>query len=140
MATSRPPARDGAPGRPADEAVPHLDVVAHDRVAATLAAQREQALSDLSELTGHYDDLVSSAQLSNADDEHDPEGATLASERSQLDALVRAAQDRLAEIDVAQARLAQGRYGQCETCGRPIAPARLEARPVARTCIDCAAR
>jgi DnaK suppressor protein len=139
MATSRRPARDRAPGRAADQAVP-LDGVARDQVAATLAAQRAQALSDLSELTGHYDDLVSSAQLSNADDEHDPEGATLASERSQLDALVRAARDRLAEIDVAQERLAQGSYGLCETCGRPIAPARLEARPVARTCIDCAAR
>ena len=140
MATSRRPARGRAPGRPAEEAVPSLDGVARDRVAATLAAQRAQALSDLSELTGHYDDLISSAQLSNADDEHDPEGATLASERSQLDALVRAARDRLAEIDAAQDRLAQGRYGLCETCGRAIAPARLEARPVARTCIDCAAR
>jgi RNA polymerase-binding transcription factor DksA len=140
MATSRPPAGDRPSGRPADEAVPEFDAAAREQVAATLAAQRVQALSDLSELTGHDDDLVSSAQLSNADDEHDPEGATLASERSQLDALVRAAQDRLAEIGVAEARLAEGRYGLCETCGRPIAPARLEARPVARTCIDCAGR
>ena len=29
-------------------------------------------------------------------------------------------------------------YGICETCGRPIAPERLAARPAARTCIDCA--
>jgi len=31
-----------------------------------------------------------------------------------------------------------GVYGICETCGRPIAPERLAARPAARTCIDCA--
>ena len=111
-----------------------------EQAAATLAALRERACSDLAELTGHYDELVASAQHSNADDEHDPEGATLASERSQLDALVRAVQDRLTEIDAAQARLAEGRYGRCESCGRPISAARLEARPVARTCIDCASR
>jgi RNA polymerase-binding transcription factor DksA len=142
MATSRrpAPARDRASGRPAGEAASGLDVAARERVAATLAARRAQAVSDLDELVGHYDDLVSSAQLSNADDEHDPEGATLASERSQLDALVRAVRARLAEIGVAEARLAGGRYGLCDACGRPIAPARLEARPVARTCIDCAGR
>jgi RNA polymerase-binding transcription factor DksA len=26
----------------------------------------------------------------------------------------------------------------CSLCGRPIAPARLEALPAARRCIDCA--
>ena len=31
-----------------------------------------------------------------------------------------------------------GIYGICETCGRPIAPERLAARPATRTCIDCA--
>jgi RNA polymerase-binding transcription factor DksA len=115
-------------------------VVLPEQVAAILSAAREQALCDLAELTGSYDDLVSAAQLSNADDEHDSEGATIASERSQLDALVRAAQERLAEIDAAAARLADGRYGICESCGRPIPAARLEARPVARACIACAAR
>ena len=35
-------------------------------------------------------------------------------------------------------RLDQGSYGRCEQCGRPIAPARLAARPAARTCIRCA--
>jgi DnaK suppressor protein len=111
-----------------------------DQVAAILSAARERAVRDLAELTGHSAELVSAAQVSNADDEHDPEGATLAFERAQLDALVRAAQERLAQVDAALARLAQGRYGACETCGHPIAPLRLEARPVARTCIECASR
>jgi DnaK suppressor protein len=31
----------------------------------------------------------------------------------------------------------EGTYGICESCGEPIAAARLEARPVARHCIDC---
>jgi RNA polymerase-binding transcription factor DksA len=49
------------------------------------------------------------------------------------------ARDHLAELDDALDRLRQGRYGQCERCGRPIAAGRLAARPAARTCITCAA-
>ncbi|WP_306514392.1 TraR/DksA family transcriptional regulator, partial [Janibacter hoylei] len=77
---------------------------------------------------------------SNADDEHDPEGATIAFERSQVDALARQAREHLREIDAALARLDAGDYGTCERCGRPISAGRLEARPTARTCIDCAGR
>ena len=40
----------------------------------------------------------------------------------------------------AVARLAAGTFGICIECGRPIAEARLEARPYAAKCVDCAAR
>jgi RNA polymerase-binding transcription factor DksA len=103
-----------------------------------LRAARAETLRRLAGLTGHFDELVAASVDSNADDEHDPEGATIAFERSQLDSLVRRAREQLAEIDAAEDRLAQGRYGLCETCGLVIAPARLEARPTARTCIGCA--
>lgn len=139
-APSSQPARDRASGSGRGGAPEPDDPAGTEEIAATLAGSREQVLRDLAELTGHYDDLLLAARLSNADDEHDPEGATIASERSQLDALVRAARGRLAEIDAATARLAEGRYGICQNCGQPISRARLEARPVARTCIDCAAR
>ena len=85
-----------------------------------------------------FDDLVDASLGSNADDEHDPEGATIAFERSQLDALVRQARARVDEIDAALRRIAEGRYGVCEVCGALIPAARLEARPVARTCLHCA--
>ena len=76
----------------------------------------------------------------NADDEHDPEGHTIAFERAQVDALVRQARDRLAEVDAALARLDAGSYGVCERCGGPVGDGRLEARPETRLCIDCARR
>ncbi len=47
---------------------------------------------------------------------------------------------RVAEADAALARVGAGRYGIGERCGEPIAAARLEARPIARTCNDCASR
>lgn len=82
--------------------------------------------------------MVAASRDTNADDEHDPEGATIAFERSQIGSLVRQAHDHLAEIDAAVTRLDEGRYGTCEACGDPIPEGRLEARPLARSCVGCA--
>lgn len=43
----------------------------------------------------------------------------------------------LLEIDDALRRLYRGEYGNCETCGKLIARARLEVMPQARLCISC---
>ncbi|MPQ96712.1 TraR/DksA family transcriptional regulator [Modestobacter sp. I12A-02628] len=75
---------------------------------------------------------------SNADDEHDPEGATIAFERQQAAALLDQARRRLVEVDEALARAAAGAYGRCAECGGPIGTERLAARPHARTCVACA--
>ncbi len=71
------------------------------------------------------------------DDEHDPEGTT-AYDRARTKSLLDDSLAQLTEIEAARGRLAAGTYGACERCGKPIAEARLEARPVARTCIACA--
>ena len=42
---------------------------------------------------------------------------------------------RLAQIDQALARIDAGTYGICDACGRPIAPERMEANPLATLCI-----
>ena len=106
---------------------------------AVLERDRRATLDRLVTLTDNFERLVAASLDSNADDEHDPEGATIAVERSQLDALVKQAQADLGEIDAAAARLARDTYGTCEVCGSEIPEARLEARPTARTCVDCAA-
>ena len=105
-----------------------------------LENDRKDTLRRLTGLTDAFDEVVAASKDTNADDEHDPEGATIAFERSQVGALVRQAQDHLREIDAALERLATGGYGVCERCGQPIPAARLEARPTTRTCIACAAR
>lgn len=43
----------------------------------------------------------------------------------------------LKKIELALVKVAQGTYGECESCGEEIAVARLLARPVAQLCIDC---
>jgi DnaK suppressor protein len=45
----------------------------------------------------------------------------------------------LAKIEQALAKIEQGEYGECESCGEDIGAKRLEARPVAELCIDCKA-
>ncbi|WP_225752643.1 TraR/DksA C4-type zinc finger protein [Actinotalea sp. Marseille-Q4924] len=109
-------------------------------VRSALAERRVAAAQRLAALTGRFDEVVAASAGSNLDDEHDPEGATIAFERSQIDALARQAAAELAEVDAAEARLADGTYGTCERCGEAIPAGRLEARPTARTCVTCAAR
>jgi RNA polymerase-binding protein DksA len=109
-----------------------------DRARHRLETEREAELERLASLTRDFDTVVVATRDANADDEHDAEGATIAFERSQIGAFVDQARHHLAEIDAALSRLAAGSYGVCERCGTAISAARLEARPVARTCIDCA--
>ena len=105
-----------------------------------LQQERQSTLDRLTALTDDFDTVVDASRDSNADDEHDPEGATIAFERSQLDALVQQARAHRREVDAATDRLAKGVHGTCEVCGGPIAAERLEVRPTARTCITCASR
>lgn len=109
-----------------------------DPVRSRLEAEREAVLTRLARLTGDFDAVVAASRDSNADDEHDPEGATIAFERSQLGTLVRQVRDHLGDVEAALRRLDAGTYGVCESCGGTIGEDRLEARPVARTCIRCA--
>jgi DnaK suppressor protein len=44
----------------------------------------------------------------------------------------------IASVKRALARIEDGTYGECVHCGEDIAPARLEARPEAALCIECA--
>ena len=102
---------------------------------ARLLALREHTLAQLDGLAISRNDIVQASHDSNIDDEHDPEGATIAYERSMLQALIAQGVRRLEEIDVALARLANGTYGNCAECGEPIGEARLEARPTASMCL-----
>ncbi|MGY1839748.1 MULTISPECIES: TraR/DksA family transcriptional regulator [unclassified Modestobacter] len=103
-----------------------------------LTRARAEALAQIEALTREFDEVVAASAASNADDEHDPEGATIAFERQQIAALLATARRRLADVDDALARAAAGDYGRCATCGDPIGAERLAARPQARTCISCA--
>ncbi|MGG5258409.1 TraR/DksA family transcriptional regulator [Phycicoccus avicenniae] len=101
-----------------------------------LEAERAELHDRLVTMEADMARLVEASLDSNADDEHDPEGQTIAWERSQLAALTAGARQHLADLDDALARVADGTYGTCTVCGEPIPEGRLEARPTARTCVQ----
>lgn len=111
----------------------------HDAARARLAAERERALQRRGSLEREFARIVESSGSGGTDDEHDPEGATIAFERQHVAALITAARERLGQVDAALSRLDDGSYGSCERCGQPIGADRLAARPAAASCLRCAA-
>lgn len=103
----------------------------------TLLGRREEAIAVLATLERDFAAVVAASGDSNADDEHDPEGATIAFERAQLHASITQTRSQIAELDAALGRVADGTYGVCSKCGQPIPAERLEARPAATTHVAC---
>jgi RNA polymerase-binding protein DksA len=99
---------------------------------------RASAQAEAATLAQDLQGLFTASRDSNADDEHDPEGATIGFERAQLIALLAATREKIVEIDDALRRVDAATYGFCEQCRQPIGEQRLAARPFARRCITCA--
>lgn len=110
-----------------------------DRARTRLLAQRAEACAQLVGRKADVAAIIAASSADNADDEHDPEGQTIAFERAQADAMRESALRRINELDLALRRLDAGDYAECERCSNPIGAERLLARPAARTCISCAA-
>jgi RNA polymerase-binding transcription factor DksA len=88
----------------------------------TLAPSGGQANGELSNASYHLGDGGTEEYL------HDL-NATLLENQSYL----------ITEVTAALGRVDDGSYGQCQSCGKTIAAARLEAIPYARFCVKCAA-
>jgi len=71
--------------------------------------------------------------------DHAGDEATELFEREKSQGLELALREHLRQAEHALSRVEDGSYGQCEKCGKAIAPARLEAMPEATLCIDCKA-
>lgn len=107
-----------------------------DKFRILLEAERARKMSLLPALREDINSANAARQNSNVDDEHDPEGATIAFELSQASALMQQSSAALAEVEAALLRITDGSYGRCGICGAPIAEGRLEARPWTPYCID----
>jgi DnaK suppressor protein len=116
---------------PADGAVPA-------EVCRLLRLERERTVARITALTRDFDDIVERSSDAARDDEHDPEGATIAFERAQVSALLASARTQLADIDAAEERLRTGEHDTCAGCGGRIPEERRLARPTTRTCVTCA--
>ena len=105
-----------------------------------LESDRERTRVLIDTLSVDLDAFVSARRDTATDDEHDPEGPTLAFERSQSSAILGQSIQHVSEIDAALGRMDDGAYGLCTGCGSSIALGRLQVRPQAALCIACAGR
>ena len=98
------------------------------RVDAAIQFLREEHPGSLEE---EIEDYVGTS------DNHLADTATATLDREIDYTLEENSEQALAQIDDALRRIEDGTFGTCRTCGRPIAPERLEAMPWATQCIDC---
>ncbi len=99
---------------------------------ALLEEERRDLLAKLDELG------LSGANLTY--DSNFADSSQVTAERGEVEALGAKLRETLAEVEHALAKLSGDAYGVCEDCGQPIDPLRLEAKPAARYCINCAAK
>jgi DnaK suppressor protein len=97
-----------------------------------LSAERERVREQLRHL-GHDGDRAGF-------DENFADSGQVTAERGEVEALVASLLDALEDVDHALGKLDTDGYGLCESCGDPIAEARLQAMPTARMCIACASK
>ena len=89
-------------------------------------------------IVSNFDSIVEATSDVATDDEHDPEGHTIAWERQQLASLLEETKAVLVAIEAAERRLDDGRYGICTSCGHEISAERLDALPATPICVSCA--
>lgn len=113
---------------------------AMDPFESLLLARRAEILDAIGVSSDELAGIRLARSDGTADDEHDPEGSTLASDWSRITSLHADAEASLDEVDRALDRLNDGTFGVCVVCGNPIPDARLRVRPWADRCVTCAAR
>ena len=100
---------------------------------------RKKLQSRLGSLLKEADKTVKDISQSNQDLSSDPtDQAAQDLDRNRLLRLKDRERKLIRKIEKALGRIEEGSYGVCEECGAPIGDVRLEARPMATTCIDCA--
>ncbi len=107
-----------------------------ERFRILLEEERARKRALLDALRRDIASVSAARQDSNVDDEHDPEGSTIAFELSQASALFEQSRSGLEQVDAALERMSAGTYGICVVCGAAIAEGRLEARPWTPYCIE----
>ena len=109
-----------------------------ERFRTELMEERERVQAAIANLRvshpGSLDDEVD--EISNGSESHVGDSATATLGREIDYTLGENSEQVLAEINTALKRIEDGTYGTCATCGKEIAPGRLEAYPWASLCID----
>ncbi|MDQ6771563.1 MAG: TraR/DksA C4-type zinc finger protein [Candidatus Dormibacteraeota bacterium] len=73
-------------------------------------------------------------------DYEDTDFAAVLADREVSDSLMQVLEENREQVERALIRLTEGKYGECEDCGEPIATERLRFRPEATRCVVCQSR
>jgi DnaK suppressor protein len=111
-----------------------------ERFRELLLAERREAEERLAEQSEGITAVREARSDGSVDDEHDPDGPTMSQEWSQRTAVLHDVEHELVDVDRALARIDDGTYGVCESCGNPIGKLRLMAFPRATLCMTCKQR
>jgi DnaK suppressor protein len=115
-----------------------LTVEQQTELRRAVEAERRRVAHQVAALGRDVDEIVTASTMVATDDEHDPEGSTIAYERAKASALLGSAARDLAALDEQRARINAGRAATCARCGGDIALERLLALPVTAVCVTCA--
>jgi RNA polymerase-binding protein DksA len=102
------------------------------RIVAAIEYLHEENPGSLEDETGEL--------VSGSVDNHMGDTATATFDRELDYTLEENSEHVLAAIDAALRRIDDGTFGTCRSCGKPIAPERLQAIPWTTQCIDCRRR
>lgn len=94
---------------------------------SALGADLDHQRSNVTQLAAEYAELLANPDVIQED-------------RDSVRIVLEAARRSLTAAERAVDRAADGSYGLCADCGRPIGTERLEALPEVTTCIDCQGR
>ncbi|MGB8362755.1 MAG: TraR/DksA C4-type zinc finger protein [Acidimicrobiia bacterium] len=100
-----------------------------------LTARRAELDAELRRLTAPPEEIASVSFGKRVGD-----GTTEAVERLSTTATAKSLATSIGEIDRALDKLRAGTYGICDNCGRVIPEVRMEVRPAAALCVECASR
>jgi DnaK suppressor protein len=109
------------------------------RVLDVVEAEQERTARQVASLEAVVAAIVEASELTSTDDEHDPEGATIAYERAQAIALLRQARADIDALVATRRQLVREQRVVCVGCGRDIDLERVAALPTASRCVRCAA-
>ena len=110
----------------------------HFQTKAELEQDKERTLAELDRLRRYMEDGVEERIVDGGEDSVD--AAADVYEREKTLAIIQTLENKLAAIERGLRAAEKGKYGICEICGQPIAPARLEFLPYITTCVKCQAK
>jgi RNA polymerase-binding protein DksA len=107
-------------------------------VRGTLEAERDRLRNEISSAEAELNELLRDSGDGSGDDQADAGSKTF--EREHEMSVANNSRDLLMQVEHALARIADGSYGTCESCGQPIGKARLQVFPRATLCVTCKQR